>query len=519
MLFFLTLFFLFFPKDAWAYIDPGYGSYMISSIAAAVMSFFAFVSAFVIHFFRKFVFNFFHDLWHKHRVVLATSIVILGLLLAYAVVFYKWNPLAAGDSSVRAPAKFDPNLTGAYVRDPDRVSPGYDLYEGKLIDIHGRVVKTWSSVFMGTLDKDGYYYAQKYYQSPVWGKYTWDDKVVWEKNFPIHHQILVTPQDTVITFTKEMHVYKGRKVEFDVILEFDKEGRELRRFSMWDHRQDFYQYHGPLDADRKIDSHAPDDFKKSPWGGNFDYYHLNFLSLVPDNALKEINPAFERGNWILSFRHGDMIFIVNPRTEKIVWYISPGDVPEGIQGVHATQMLASGHMIILDNGTYRRWSRVIELDLMAKNILWEYRSQGLISYTQGYIQVLPNGNMLVTESEKGHVFELTRDKKIVWEFYHPSPQNVFISKVPLADRGLDADNIFDQLIAHGYLKPVSFSEGSLTEPVSAFRQQLERLFPEDFSTIDDVLTQYEHGKNHEYREEIYRMRRYPVDMIEPLLKR
>jgi len=29
------------------------------------------------------------------------------------------------------------------------------------------------------------------------------------------------------------------------------------------------------------------------------------------------------------------------------------------------------------------------------------------------------GNTLITESDKGHVFEVTREGKIVWEFYSP----------------------------------------------------------------------------------------------------
>ena len=35
------------------------------------------------------------------------------------------------------------------------------------------------------------------------------------------------------------------------------------------------------------------------------------------------------------------------------------------------------------------------------------------------MQVLPNGNFFITESDKNHVFELTPDKKIVWEYYGP----------------------------------------------------------------------------------------------------
>ena len=41
------------------------------------------------------------------------------------------------------------------------------------------------------------------------------------------------------------------------------------------------------------------------------------------------------------------------------------------------------------------------------------------SAVQGAAQALPNGNVLVTESTKGRVFEVTRDGEIVWEFWNP----------------------------------------------------------------------------------------------------
>jgi hypothetical protein len=37
----------------------------------------------------------------------------------------------------------------------------------------------------------------------------------------------------------------------------------------------------------------------------------------------------------------------------------------------------------------------------------------------GGIEALPNGNVLITESERGRAFEITRDGDIVWEFYNP----------------------------------------------------------------------------------------------------
>jgi hypothetical protein len=35
-------------------------------------------------------------------------------------------------------------------------------------------------------------------------------------------------------------------------------------------------------------------------------------------------------------------------------------------------------------------------------------------------QRLANGNTLITESDKGHVFEITKEGKVVWEFYNPN---------------------------------------------------------------------------------------------------
>ena len=497
--------------QAWAYIDPGYGGYLISSAFATAAAFFALASAYIIYFFRRFVIGAVVYIWQKQRVNLVCLIIILAVPVMAYIGSHK-------SPSERSPDRFNPALSGAFMRDWQRASRGYNLYEGQLIDMDGRIIKRWSSVYMGTLDKNGDYYAQKYFQSSVWGRYTWDDKVIWEKHFPIHHHILLTPQGTLITCTKEMHEYKGRKIEFDVILEFDKDGHQWRRFSTWEHLLELQKCHDPLKFERPLQMIEHSDFKKSVWGGNFDYYHLNFVSLIPDNVLKDVDPAFKPGNWLLSCRHGDFLAIIDPQTGQILWHIARGDVQNGLQGAHATQMLPSGNILIFDNGTQRSWSRVIELNPRTKQIVWEYRNEGFFTYNEGYIQVLPNGNILVTVSEKGHVFEVTRDKKIVWEFYNPRRQNAAVSKTWFSDIGLDADVIFDKLIAHGLLKADSFSEGHLLGRVDEIKRSLKELFPDDFPEIYNLFKKYEDGKNREYREEIYRMHRYPPEMIEPFLR-
>ena len=78
--------------------------------------------------------------------------------------------------------------------------------------------------------------------------------------------------------------------------------------------------------------------------------------------------------------------------------------------------------MIFDNGRERPYTRVIELNPVTEKIEWEYKGdppQSFYSISRGGNQKLLNGNYLITESDKGHVFEVTRDGEIVWEFFNP----------------------------------------------------------------------------------------------------
>jgi len=328
---------------------------------------------------------------------------------------------------------FNEKLSGAHVYDSARMFPGYNLFDGRLIDFEGRVRKEWHHRYLGLLLPDGRYAAQEYYESKKWGLFTWEDKPVWEMDLPIHHDIVFTPQQTLLTFTKEMHPYKGRNVDFCVIVEFDLTGRELGRWSTWEHLQEIKKFHRPLEIDRPKIFFLPEPARRkerTPWGGNYDYYRLNAIQVLPDTPLGKEDARFRAGNWLISFRHGSMMFILDRDTKEIVWKCIAGDVPDGIEGQHAPAMLANGRILLFDNGRYRGWSRVIELDPATLKIVWEYRAEGFYTLSQGYVQRLPNGNTLVTESERGRAFEITPDKQIVWEYYHPEKQSASNSSHP-----------------------------------------------------------------------------------------
>ena len=300
--------------------------------------------------------------------------------------------------------RFDEKLSGAHIHELIRYCPGYNLFDGKLVDQEGKPLKSWKYQYLSTLLPDGRYLAQEHYESTRWGLFSWDDKPIWISEIPIHHDVCLTPQNTILTFTKQMQMYKGRKVDFCVIVEFNMEGEEIYRWSTWENLKKIQRFHKPLELDRPKVLFLPETAKRkkeSPWGGHYDYYRLNAIDVLGDTPLGRSDRRFRRGNWLISFRHGSMMFIIDAETKEIIWKCIDADIPDRLEGQHSPRMLEDGCILIFDNGRYRGWSRVLELDPVTMKIKWEYRARGFYTLSQGYVQRLTNGNTLITESERG----------------------------------------------------------------------------------------------------------------------
>jgi hypothetical protein len=397
-----------------AYIDPGTGGYLATSFGTYILVilgiFFGFLSTHFLQPIKKIIIR-----YHKLIIVLIIVLIIMGI-------FNFWLPKEPQNHNQDP---FDPSLSGVQIYNKEKAYDGYNLFEGKLIDMNGKIIKEWDNIYLGILDKNGNHYAQEYYESQNWGKSTFNNEKIWTNNIPIHHEISFTPEGDILTITKETHEYNGRNVEFGIILKTDKDGNEIERWSTWDNLKELQQFHKPLELDRAPNMLIKENAKKnkSIWGGEYDYYHLNAIKTLPKNKLSEKHKAFQEGNWLISFRHGSMIFILDKDTKKVVWRAIYDQIDGNIEGQHYPIMLESGNMLIFDNGRYRGWSRIIEIDPITLEVVWEYKSENFYTLSQGSVQPLPNGNLLITESEKGRVFEITRDKEIVWEYYHTEEQN------------------------------------------------------------------------------------------------
>ena len=116
-------------------------------------------------------------------------------------------------------------------------------------------------------------------------------------------------------------------------------------------------------------------------------------------------------------REVDIVAIVDPSASTIraawrgPWRAQHQPIPDD-----------EGKILLFDNRGANGRSRVLRFDPLAIQVLWEYSGDppgSLWSPEAGSCQILPNGNMLITESEMGRAFEITTDGEVVWEFSSP----------------------------------------------------------------------------------------------------
>jgi hypothetical protein len=179
-------------------------------------------------------------------------------------------------------------------------------------------------------------------------------------------------------------------------------------------------------------------------------FHTNSIQSLPPNKWEHADPRFAAGNLMVSFREMSLVVIIERATGQIVWAF------EKAIGQHHARMIpegqglpGEGNILIFDNGgvsgappTERVYSRVIEIHPRTHKILWSYETPpvagglaraggpggpgglnvtqsvrpSFFTKTMGACQRLPNGNTVITESESGRVFEVTRNGQIVWQF-------------------------------------------------------------------------------------------------------
>ena len=197
----------------------------------------------------------------------------------------------------------------------------------------------------------------------------------------------------------------------------------------------------------------------------FDYLHINNMSVLgPNRWFDAGDQRFNPDNILVDSREANFIVILDKRSGKVVWSLGP-DYPaqargarnlprpvDQIVGQHDAHIIGpglpgAGNLLVFDNqgeagyprvsvGVQPR-SRVLEIDPVKKEIVWEYTGSdsngpewGFYSSFISSARRLPNGNTLIDEGMNGRIFQVTVKGDIAWEYVSP-----YFAPTPVAGAG------------------------------------------------------------------------------------
>jgi hypothetical protein len=316
---------------------------------------------------------------------------------------------------------------------------GFNLYNSRnlpaalLIDMEGRVLHEWT---VKTQKDDTWNHIEICSNGDLLAivkdktliRIDWNSNIRWIKKMRFHHDISIWEnRDIYSLIRRDRLVFRSGfpyPILEDVIVVLSPEGKLKKSIPIYNIVKDEI----PEEKFKKIYLYLSDPYilKKmrhyKKYRGYFlrmdtafDIFHTNTVDVIPIN----IRNVCSKGDLLVSVRELDLIVIIDQKSEKLIWKWGAGELDKP----HHPVVLENGNILIFDNGYEKNeYSRIIELDPLKKEIVWEYTGNSreiFFSGRSGGNQRLPNGNTLITESDKGRVFEVTGDKEIVWEFYNP----------------------------------------------------------------------------------------------------
>jgi hypothetical protein len=349
-------------------------------------------------------------------------------------------------------------------------------YEAVLVDVNGDVVHRWASetgrltdaqasrwpdFFAGwqtaSMAQNGDLFAILSRQGVL--KVDWNSRLVWSRAIPAHHDIALAANGDIYVLTESVRVVEsgGRKrvVLDDGIAILRSDGSIRRRLSLhdvfarsgdWSARLEQRigerfralderglegllgpggewrtRYRDRADVERAADllssgrvegdeREAVAMLRAIP-GAPSDLFHAN--TVVP--LKRHARGLWEDGDVMVSLANWNLVAVIDMKSERIGWSWGPGE----IEGAHQPTVLDNGNVLVFDNGESRNRSKVIEVDPERKSIVWSYEAPGFLSASEGGCERLPSGNVLITDSRTARVFEITRGKQIVWEYFNP----------------------------------------------------------------------------------------------------
>lgn len=337
--------------------------------------------------------------------------------------------------------------TGVTVLDEDRVQPGFTLYtsgeatSAYLVNMHGRILHRWHRPFSEIWSKEAspvanpqpddhvYFRAAKLFPNGdllvviegngdtpygyAVAKLDKDSNLLWIRHLRAHHDIEVGDDGRIYVLTHDIvnaslenfdSLAEARIEDYLVVL--TPEGEEISRIALTElvarspYAQLLY----------KVASYS-----------TADPLHTNAVQPIGAEAAAG-TPIADPGDVLVSFRELNAIGIIDLEQEQLTWATQGPWL-----GQHYPVLLGNGNILLFDNrGNFDLpggGSRILELNPISMEIVWQYKgtpAHPFFSAIRGDQQRLTNGNTLITESDTGRIFEVTRSEDRVWEYFNPA---------------------------------------------------------------------------------------------------
>ena len=163
-------------------------------------------------------------------------------------------------------------------------------------------------------------------------------------------------------------------------------------------------------------------------GEVLDYFHPNSIDALPD------------GDLLISSRNTSTVYLISEATGSVLWRLggkqSSFSIASGSKFAwqHDAQLLPDGTISLFDNEAApaeAKQSRVLDiaLDTSANTatVVREltYPGEGILSDSQGDVQLLPNGDDFVGWGQAGEVSEFSPSNELTFDMHFAAPANSY----------------------------------------------------------------------------------------------
>lgn len=300
----------------------------------------------------------------------------------------------------------------------------HNVIHCRIYDMSGKLVRLLPGMLCAFFEDGSFASGILFNKKPTLTFYDSNLKVLWQKPVHVHHQINPSiDKKRVLVISSEIRDYLGKKVRFDVLKVFSRQGVLLNEWSLFDHRSKLIEWLNWAPYRLMPFSWDIGSYPKVKW----EFSHVNSFYEIPQNEGVKANPAFAAGNFIVNASYLNLILVLDSNLKKVLWRTSYPHAGE--RSIHDVQVVKNGNLLIYNNysgGT--KTSSLDEWNPHTGELIWSFKENPPTKFfadKMGGVQILENGNILFSDwTGGGKGIEIKRSGEEVWRMPFPGETNL-----------------------------------------------------------------------------------------------